>query len=99
LHDFGGRTDVRKINAEIVLLNISEAREELEEIEALARSGEELDVGDLVVMFGHAYHHMNFAWNARHVSDEKYRNLTDADFNEWGKFPTDILLYTAAEDD
>src|SRR4051794_34297542 len=94
-----GGTDVGKINAEVVLSNISEAREELEKIEELVRSGEGLeDDGDLIVMFGHAYHHMNFAWNARHVADEKYRDLTDKDFNEWGKFPTDILLYTAGED-
>lgn len=88
-----------KINAEVVLSNIMEAREELEKIEALARSGEELDDGDLTVMFGHAYHHINFAWNARRVADEKYRNLTGADFNEWGKFPTDIEPYSAGEDD
>ena len=88
---------MRKINAEIVLSNIAEAREELEKIEALARSGEELHYGDLIVMFGHAYHHINFAWNARRVSDEKYRGLTDADFNEWGRFPADIEPYTVGE--
>jgi hypothetical protein len=90
---------MRKINAGIVLSNISEAREELEKIEELARSGEELEAGELIVMFGHAYHHMNFAWNARHVSDEKYRNLKGEDFNEWGKFPTDIEPYTVGETD
>lgn len=89
---------MRKINAGIVLSNISEAREELEKIEALARSGEELDDGDLTVMFGHAYHHLNFAWNARRVADEKYRNLTGEDFNEWGKFPADVMLYTVGGD-
>ena len=90
---------MRKINAEVVLSNISEAREELEKIEELVRSGEGLeDDGDLVVMFGHAYHHINFAWNARRVADEKYRNLTNEDFDEWGRFPTDIRPYTAGGD-
>ena len=90
---------MRKINAEIVLSNISEAREELEKIEELARSGEELDDGELIVMFGHAYHHLNFAWNARRVADEKYRDLTQEDFNEWGRFPKDLGPYLLVLDD
>jgi hypothetical protein len=79
--------EVRKINAGIVLSNISE---ELEEIEKLARSGEELNDGDLVVMFGHAYRHMNWAWNARRASDEEYGHMTAAGFDEWSKFPTEL---------
>ncbi|HEX8286196.1 MAG TPA: hypothetical protein VF588_22740 [Pyrinomonadaceae bacterium] len=88
-----------KLNPDVILSNVSEAREELEQIEALIRGGEELTEGELWVMFGHAYHHLNFAWNARRVTDAQYRNLTDKDFNAWGGFPTDILLYTAGEDD
>ena len=90
---------MKSLNREVILSNISEAREELEKIEALLRSDEELTEGELFVMFGHAFHHLNFAWNARRVADEDYRNLTNRDFNEWGSFPTDIEPYTAVEDD
>ena len=90
---------MRKINAGIMLSNVSEAREELERIEALIRGGGELSEGELVVMFEHAYHHLNYAWNARRTPDSRHRNLNDEDFNAWGKFPTDIEPYTVGEDD
>ena len=89
---------MRKINAEIVLSNISEAREELEQIEALARSGEELEYGELVVMFAHAYRHMNWAWNARQASDEEYGHMTGEGFSEWSKFPTELEPLIGVED-
>lgn len=83
-----------KLNPEVILYNVSEAREELERIEALVRAGGELSEGELSVMFGHAYHHLNFAWNARHTSDERHLDLKDEDFNAWGRFPADIEPYT-----
>jgi hypothetical protein len=88
-----------RLNREVILWNVSEAREELEQIEARLRGGGELTEGELSVMFGHAYHHLNFAWNARRVADEEYRDLKDEDFNAWGKFPTDIEPYTVGEAD
>jgi hypothetical protein len=88
-----------RLNREVILSNVSEAREELEQIEAHVRGGGELTDGALSVMFGHAYHHLNFAWNARRVADEEYRDLKDEDFNAWGKFPTDIEPYTVGEAD
>lgn len=90
---------MKNLNREVILSNVTEAREELEKIEAHVRSGDELTEGELWVMFGHAFHHLNFAWNARRVADEDYRNLTNKDFNEWGRFPTDIEPYTAGEAD
>lgn len=83
---------MRKINRDIILSNISEVREELQRIEGWLTSGEPLSEGGLEVAIEHAYHHLNFAWNARHVSSNKYKTMTDSDFNEWGKFPNDIEL-------
>ena len=88
-----------RLNREVIFYNISEAREELERIEALAKGDEKLVEEHLAVMFGHAYHHLNFAWNARRVPMSRYRRLTDEDFNAWGQFPTDLELPTLAEDD
>ncbi len=89
---------MRKLNPNVILWNVSEAREELEKIEALIRGGGELSEGELSVMFEHAYHHLNYAWNARRTPDSRHRKLKDEDFNEWGKFPTDIEPYTVGED-
>ena len=45
---------------------------------------------ELSVDLQHAYHHLNFAWNARYISTKRYANLTDEDFAKWGKYPIDI---------
>ena len=88
-----------RLNRKIILSNISEAREELERIEARVGKGGELSEGELEVMLMHAYHHLNFAWNARRAPMKKYRDMSDADFNAWGQFPTDLELLTIAGGD
>lgn len=90
---------MRRLNRRVILSNVSEAREELERIEALVRGGGKLSEGELSLMFEHAYHHLNYAWNARRTSDGQHRNLKDEDFNAWGRFPTDLELPTLAESD
>jgi hypothetical protein len=90
---------MKRLNPDIILYNVSEAREELERIEALIRAGGKLSEAELSVMFEHAYHHLNFAWNARRTSDAQHRKLRDEDFNEWGRFPSDIEPYTVGEED
>ena len=74
----------------IILSNIAEAREQLEQIEAKAKSKKKPSEIELQLMLEHAYHHLNFAWNIRHVSAERYSKLTDDEFNEWSKFPKDL---------
>jgi hypothetical protein len=88
-----------RLNRKLILYNVSEAREELERIEALAKGDEKLVEEHLAVMFEHAYHHLNCAWNARRVPMSRYRHLTNEDFNAWGQFPTDLELPTLAEGD
>ncbi|MBF0550836.1 MAG: hypothetical protein HQK60_09895 [Deltaproteobacteria bacterium] len=82
--------EARQVNLTIIKSNIAEARQELERIEALIRTGDISDEGELWVMMQHAYHHINFAWNARNISTERYAHLTHQDFNQFGKFPTDV---------
>jgi hypothetical protein len=35
---------------------------------------------------------LNVAWNARSASTRAYRTLTDEQFDEWGRFPDDVVL-------
>jgi len=73
------------MNRQVIESNIKEAREQLEEIEQ--RLSDKLTEGELLVMLQHAYHHLNFAWNARKVSNSRYDKMSEKEFNEWSKYP------------
>ena len=79
-----------KLNWKIILSNLAEAREQIEQIEELAKGKKKPSEVEFQIMLAHAYHHLNFAWNIRHTSTISYANLTEDDFNKWGKYPTDI---------
>jgi len=79
----------RPFNPKIIRSNIAEAIEELQRIERKAADGELLE-GELQVGLLHAYHHLNFAWNVRRVSSSEYSRLTQEQFEQWGKYPTEI---------
>jgi len=79
-----------KLNWEIILSNISEASEELQRIESCVKNGNAPTEIEFQIMLEHAYHHLNFAWNIRHVSTKRYSKLTDKEFNRWSKHPKEI---------
>ena len=41
----------------------------------------------LYVSLDHAYHHLNWAWNIRRISEERVWKCDDKDFKNWSKFP------------
>lgn len=75
------------MNRQIIESNIREAREQLEKIEKMIAAGRSLSEGEYLVMLQHAYHHLNFAWNARKFRNSRYAKLSEEEFNEWGKYP------------
>jgi len=79
----------RLLNFQIIARNLSEAAKQLNELERMAASGE-LRVEQLQVGLLHAYHHINFSWNAKWASDDAYRHLTQANFKRWGRYPKRI---------
>jgi hypothetical protein len=79
-----------KLNWNIIAPNIADARKQLEEIEARLKSGNPPKPVEFQIMVQHAYHHLNFAWNARHWSTRRYAHLTDEDFQAGGEQPTDL---------
>ena len=84
-----------KLNRDIILSNLAEAREEIEAIEAELRSKQSIDPIHFRIWMQHAFHHLNFAWNIRHWPTKRYTSLSKEDFQAAGKFPTD--LHTEAE--
>jgi hypothetical protein len=81
---------VKGLNWTIILYNITEAREQLQEIESRVAHGEKMNEFEFQIMLEHAYHHLNFAWNIRHAPTKKYANLTNEDFNLWSKYPKEL---------
>jgi ubiquinone/menaquinone biosynthesis C-methylase UbiE len=79
-----------RINRKRILHNVSEAREQLEEIERVLQGGAPFSEVELGVMLEHAYHHLNWAWNTRSVLKSTYDSMTDRDFNLWSKVPKDL---------
>ena len=75
------------MNYKIILSNLREAREELYKLESKINSSDKPDEVEFELSLRHVYHHLNFAWNIRNMETEKYKNLTNSDFHEWGKFP------------
>jgi len=78
---------MKNLNWKIIEANIKEALEELENIEAQIAKSKKPNEIELELFLRHAYHHLNCAWNVRHTETKKYRNMSDADFMKWGKFP------------
>jgi hypothetical protein len=77
------------LNMEIIRSNLSEAIAQLQSLERKASTGD-LNEGEFQVDLCHAYHHLNFAWNIRYVTTPQYANLTQKQFESWGKYPTKI---------
>ena len=75
-----------------VLLHLAEAQEEIAKTLEDIRTTPDYDYGEFWVAMQHLYHHLNTAWNARDVPEERVNAATDADFNRWGQFPTDLPL-------
>jgi hypothetical protein len=82
-----------RLNWKIILSNIAEAREQLEEIEARVKNEKKPDEIELQILLEHAYHHLNFAWNIRHIPTKRYSKLSDGEFNQWSKIPKEIEEY------
>ena len=60
-------------------------REQLQQIEARLRDGRPPTPAEFQAMMQHAYHHLNFAWNARHQATRRYRALTEEEFEASGR--------------
>ena len=78
-------------NKDIVKFNIEEAKEQLEEILNDIETDLEFSDVEFQISLEHAYHHLNFAWNARNVEEKRAIKCSEKDYKEWSKFPIDEL--------
>lgn len=82
-------TKRKRLNRKIIADNLAEAIEELKRLQNSASNGDLSEV-ELAIGLQHAYHHLNFAWNIRYVPTAQYANLTDGQFDRWGKYPSEM---------
>ena len=80
------------MNSQFILSNLKEAEEELLRLITKFESNGNLSFEDYHVMMAHLYHHLNFAWNGRNITDEEWRECSDENFKKWQKFPIDLPL-------
>ena len=80
---------------DIIASNITEAREQLQEIEVRISRGVPPTECEFQIMMQHAYHHLNFAWNVRNHPVERYVSLSQEDFERWRAFPADLAFEDA----
>ena len=80
------------MNTKYVRYNLQEAQEEIENILRQLQRGNEYPHAEFYSSMQHLIHHINIAWNTRHISELRTENASEADLVEWGKFPEDIRL-------
>jgi hypothetical protein len=85
-----GVPSMPRLNWDIIGPNIADAREELQRIEACIQSGKRMSEVEFQILMQHIYHHLNFAWNARHWTTKRYAQLTGKDFKVGGRLPEDL---------
>jgi len=83
------------MNWAIMLRNFREAKGELSGLRNrlsslrqtdINRPNSDFNVYALFVSLGHAYHHVNFAWNSRRINEARVVRCITRDFNAWEKF-------------
>ena len=78
------------MNRDWVLYNLREAQQEIEQTILEIEETPDYGFGEFVVAMGHAYHHLNTAWNARDEPETAVEACSEADFLRWRQFPVDL---------
>lgn len=64
------------MNKDFVLFNLREAHESLQRIIKDIESQPDYDYGEYIVEMTHLYHHVNTAWNAQNINQERVKRKT-----------------------
>ena len=79
------------MNKDFVLFNLREAHKSLQRIIKDIESQPDYDYGEYIVEMTHLYHHINTAWNAQNVNQERTKKCNEEDFFKWRQFPKDDI--------
>ncbi len=82
--------ETASMNWKAILSNLKEAGEQIDDLVSSIESGDPPNQEEFQIFLRHAYFHLNFAWNARHVDPARYSSMTDEDFEDWGKYSSDV---------
>jgi hypothetical protein len=77
---------------EYVLWHLREAAEAMAVTLKEIESDPDYDQGELEHALRHVYHHLNTAWNARDVSQDRIDACSEEDWLAWRTFPADIEM-------
>lgn len=80
-----------------VLWHLKEASNALSRVVREMDADPEYSEAELLVEMTHLYHHLNTAWNARDVSDERIAACSASDFRAWRQFPADVDMTLGIE--
>ena len=80
------------MNRDQVLFHLSEAGDAIASTIRDLRADPEYGDAEYWVELQHIYHHLNTAWNSRDASQTQVDSASDADFNRWSAFPTDLPM-------
>lgn len=86
------------LNRNQVLLHLAEASEAIATTIRDLQSHPEYGDAEYWVELQHVFHHLNTAWNSRAVTQAQIGAATDADFNRWSAFPTDLPMMEVHRD-
>ena len=88
----------QKMNSEIIVGNLAEARADLTCI--IENAGDPvMSVGVFKSHVEHILHHVLFAWNARHMEIDRYAQMSDEDFARCSRMHDDLVPLGAPCDD
>jgi len=82
-----------RLNRHVLGFHLREAEQALAELTvALQRSIPDDEDSFFEVGLAHVYHHLNFAWHIRHLTDAESDREQHRQFSAWRQFPTDLRL-------
>lgn len=79
-------------NRDLIIINLEEAIEQLQDTVSSLSNHQEYDEGQFRLDLAHAYHHVNFAWHIRAVSQSEVAECSQDNYVKWSKFPVDDIL-------
>jgi len=77
---------------EHTIFQLEEAIEQLYKTVQALKSNPEYSSVDFKLDITHAYHHLNYAWNSRHLGAKRAWKAKESDFCKYRQMPEDLDL-------